>query len=128
MRLADMKCTACRGDEPGASEDDIRRWLAQLPEWKAAAGSGPRAAAKRVTRTFRFRAFADALLFTSKVGALAESEGHHPEIVTAWGRVSVSWWTHAIGGLHLNDFVMAAKTDELYRGLVPERDEDEGPD
>ena len=60
-----------------------------------------------------FPVFASALAFTNQVGALAEAEGHHPAILTEWGRVTVSWWTHAIRGLHRNDFIMAAKTDAL---------------
>jgi 4a-hydroxytetrahydrobiopterin dehydratase len=111
MGLSSLKCTACRRGEPPASEDEIREYLKQLGEWELLAGKSP----PRIARTFRFAAFADALLFTTQVGSLAESEGHHPEMVIAWGRVTVSWWTHAIGGLHRNDFVMAAKTDELYR-------------
>jgi 4a-hydroxytetrahydrobiopterin dehydratase len=63
---------------------------------------------------FRFKNFRQALEFTNKIGDIAEQEGHHPVIVTEWGRVKVSWWTHKIQGLHQNDFIMAAKTDELY--------------
>jgi 4a-hydroxytetrahydrobiopterin dehydratase len=71
---------------------------------------------KRLERTFGFRNFAEALAFTDKVGERAEVEGHHPALLTEWGRVTVTWWTHKIGGLHQNDFIMAAKTDELYGG------------
>ena len=110
MELSGLKCTACRPGEPPASENEIREYLQQLGDWKLLADKRP----TRIARTFRFGAFADALFFTTQVGGLAESEGHHPEIVTAWGRVVVSWWTHAIGGLHRNDFVMAAKTDARY--------------
>ena len=66
---------------------------------------------------FTFGSFAEALAFTDAVGALAEAEGHHPAILTEWGRVTVTWWTHAIKGLHRNDFIMAARTDELYGGV-----------
>ncbi len=124
MGLLQIKCTACRKGEPPASDSDVRLWLGQLPEWRLAEEVSPR----RITRKFRFSGFADALLFTSQVGSLAESEGHHPEIVTAWGRVTVSWWTHAVKGLHLNDFVMAAKTDELYRPFAAARDGNDRPD
>jgi 4a-hydroxytetrahydrobiopterin dehydratase len=68
---------------------------------------------KRLERSFLFDDFAQALAFTNKVGQIAEEEGHHPDILTEWGRVTVSWWTHKIGGLHKNDFIMAAKTDNL---------------
>jgi pterin-4a-carbinolamine dehydratase len=64
-------------------------------------------------RAFEFPSFADALAFTNRVGALAEKEGHHPALLTEWGRVTVTWWTHKIRGLHRNDFIMAAKTDAL---------------
>jgi 4a-hydroxytetrahydrobiopterin dehydratase len=67
----------------------------------------------RLERQYRFRSFVDALAFTNRVGEIAEAEGHHPAILTEWGRVTVSWWTHKIRGLHRNDFVMAAKTDRL---------------
>ncbi|PYN58661.1 MAG: 4a-hydroxytetrahydrobiopterin dehydratase [Candidatus Rokuibacteriota bacterium] len=67
----------------------------------------------RLERVFHFPSFADALAFTNRVGALAEAEGHHPALLTEWGRVTVTWWTHKIRGLHRNDFIMAAKTDGL---------------
>lgn len=68
----------------------------------------------QLERTFRFSDFREALRFTLEVGELAENEGHHPVLVTRWGRVTVTWWTHKIRGLHRNDFIMAAKTDALY--------------
>jgi 4a-hydroxytetrahydrobiopterin dehydratase len=61
-----------------------------------------------------YKNFVEALHFTNKVGELAETEGHHPSLLTEWGKVTVTWWTHKINGLHRNDFIMAAKTDELY--------------
>ncbi|MEP0825876.1 MAG: 4a-hydroxytetrahydrobiopterin dehydratase, partial [Nitrososphaera sp.] len=66
-------------------------------------------------KSFAFKDFAEALAFTNRVGAIAEQEGHHPDILTEWGKVTVSWWTHKIKGLHKNDFIMAAKTDALLR-------------
>ena len=68
----------------------------------------------RLERGYRFGDFAGALAFTDAVGALAEAEGHHPAILTEWGRVTVTWWTHKIRGLHRNDFIMAAKSDAAY--------------
>jgi 4a-hydroxytetrahydrobiopterin dehydratase len=73
---------------------------------------------RRLRRIFSFDDFAQALEFTNKVGVLAEEEGHHPALLTEWGRTTVTWWTHKIRGLHRNDFVMAAKTDVLYRPRV----------
>ena len=61
-----------------------------------------------------FRNFTESLTFTNQVGKIAEEQGHHPVLVTEWGRVTVTWWTHKIKGLHRNDFIMAAKTDQIY--------------
>ena len=69
---------------------------------------------KRVKKVYKFKNFVQALEFTNKVGAIAEEENHHPLIIKEWGRVTLQFWTHKIGGLHKNDFIMAAKTDELY--------------
>jgi 4a-hydroxytetrahydrobiopterin dehydratase len=68
---------------------------------------------KRIERSFKFKNFEETLLFTNKIGKMAEEEGHHPSILTEWGRVTVTWWTHKINGLHRNDFIMAAKSDQL---------------
>lgn len=73
---------------------------------------------ERLERQFRFANFANALEFTIRVGAIAEAEDHHPAILTEWGRVTVGWWTHVVGGLHRNDFIMAAQTDRLYAVTV----------
>ena len=69
---------------------------------------------RRLQREFDFKNFPEALAFTNRVGELAEEEGHHPLLKTEWGKVTVQWWTHAIGGLHRNDFIMAAKTSDAY--------------
>jgi 4a-hydroxytetrahydrobiopterin dehydratase len=81
----------------------------QVPEWQIV----PRDGVDRLERVFPFPDFASALRFTNRVGQIAEAEGHHPALLTEWGRVTVTWWTHKIGGLHRNDFIMAARTDEL---------------
>lgn len=81
-----------------------------VPEWEIFEVKGK----NRLRRRFRFPDFGSALAFTLEVGRIAEDQDHHPRIVTQWGSVTVDWWTHAIGGLHENDFVMAAKTDRLY--------------
>ncbi len=110
QELTDMKCTACRGDEPPLTDEEIAELLVQVPEWEVVERDG----IKRLERRFKFRNFAQALAFTNKVGQAAEAEGHHPAILTEWGRVTVTWWTHKIKGVHQNDFIMAAKTDQLY--------------
>ena len=109
-RLTGLKCTACRKGEPTVTDEEIARLRPQVPDWQIVERDGIR----RLERTFRFKDFAEALAFTNKVGALAEEEGHHPRLCTDWGKVTVTWWTHKIKGLHRNDFIMAAKTDQLY--------------
>jgi 4a-hydroxytetrahydrobiopterin dehydratase len=74
---------------------------------------------RRLEREFRFRNFSAALDFTNQIGGLAEEEDHHPALLTEWGRVTAAWWTHRVGGLHRNDFIMAAKTDEIYHSVPP---------
>ena len=108
--LEEMKCVPYRGDGPTGTDAEIAELLLQVPEWKIVEQDG----IKRLERAFKFRNFAQALAFTNKVGELAEAEGHHPAILTEWGKVTVTWWTHKIRGLHRNDFIMAAKTDPLY--------------
>lgn len=109
MKLSSLKCEACRADSPRASEDQRREFMTQLPDWEIVHQDGE----DRLQRVFRFKTFAQALAFTNKVGAVAEAEDHHPLLITEWGRVTVQWWTHSIGGLHINDFVLAAKTDAV---------------
>ena len=110
--LAEMKCTACRGDEPTLTDAEIAELHPQVPDWQIVQREG----VKRLERTFKFSNFAQALAFTNKVGEQAEEEGHHPALLTEWGKVTVTWWTHKIGGVHQNDFIMAARTDELFEG------------
>ena len=81
-----------------------------MPEWEVV----ERDVTKQLERSFGFDNSAQALKFTRRVGEKADEEGHHPALLTEWGKVTVTWWTHKIGGLHHNDFVMAAKTDELF--------------
>jgi len=110
--LAGERCVACRPGAPAATETEIGEGLRALPGWRVEERDG----VPRLTRVFTVGDFVAALAFTNRVGAAAEEQGHHPALLTEWGRVTVSWWTHAIGGLHRNDFVMAAKTDALYGG------------
>jgi len=105
-----MNCVACRKDAPTVTDDEIAELHPQIPDWNIVDLDG----IKRLSRVFPFADFAQALDFTDTVGALAEEEGHHPGLQTEWGRTTVTWWTHKIKGLHRNDFIMAAKTDQLY--------------
>jgi len=93
------------------SESEIVEYLTTLPGWLVVEVDG----VKHLTKSFAFKNFAYALAFTDRVGELAEQEGHHPALLTEWGKVTATWWTHAIAGLHQNDFIMAAKTDEAFR-------------
>jgi 4a-hydroxytetrahydrobiopterin dehydratase len=108
-----MKCVACRRDAPTVTEAEIAELQPQVSAWEIVEQDG----IKKLNRVFRFGDFAQALAFTNALGELAEEEGHHPALLTEWGSTTVTWWTHKINGLHRNDFVMAAKVDDLYRRL-----------
>ena len=107
--LAAENCVACRSDAPRVTDAEMRGLKPEIPQWSVVERDG----VARLERVFPFANFAEALAFTNRVGALAEAAGHHPAITTEWGRVTVGWWTHAIAGLHRNDFIMAARTDEM---------------
>ncbi len=107
--LSAERCVACRRDSPRVTEAEIVELRREVPDWQLL----ERDSIARLERVFHFPNFADALAFTNRVGALAEEEAHHPALLTEWGRVTVTWWTHKIRGLHRNDFIMAAKTDAL---------------
>jgi 4a-hydroxytetrahydrobiopterin dehydratase len=113
--LKDQKCEACRVGAPRVTDEEMQSLLPRIPEWELKQVDG----IKRLVRTFIFPNFKEALAFTDKVGEAAETEGHHPAILTEWGKVTVSWWTHKIKGLHVNDFVMAAKTDDISVNTIP---------
>ena len=119
-QLVKEKCVACRSDAPHVTEQEIEELNPQIPEWQLRETDG----IKRLERSFRFRNFAQALAFTNRIGELAEEEGHHPRLATEWGRVSATWWTHKIRGLHRNDFIMAAKTDQLYQQFARDLNRD----
>ena len=108
--LHQIKCVACRAGEPTVTDSEIDMLLPQIPEWQVKEVDG----IKRLERVFKLKNFAQALEFTNMVGAIAEEENHHPLIITEYGKVTINWWTHKIGGLHKNDFIMAAKTDKIH--------------
>ena len=107
--LAAGKCVACRGGEPTVTDAEIAEYHPQIAEWQTIEVDG----IKRLQRVFKLKNFIEAVAFTNKIAMVAEKEDHHPLIITEWGKVTVQWWTHKIKGLHKNDFIMAAKTDEL---------------
>jgi 4a-hydroxytetrahydrobiopterin dehydratase len=97
-------------DDRRLTADELASKLAQVREWHLVKRDG----IARIERVFLFPNFAQAMAFAVRVGQEAEEAGHHPAILTEWGRVTVTWWTHRIKGLHRSDFVMASKTDKLY--------------
>ena len=113
-QLTQEKCVACRRDSPPVTDHEVSELYPQVSEW----GLIDEDEIRKLDRTFRFDNFQHALDFTAAVGELAEAEGHHPRLITEWGRVRVTWWTHKIRNLHRNDFLMAAKSDSLYEQAV----------
>ncbi len=107
--LSHGKCEVCHTLTSAATADETNKYMQQLPEWRIVEIDG----VNQLQRCYKFKNFEQALAFTNQLGVIAETAGHHPAILTEWGRVTVNWWTHKIGGLHRNDFIMAAKTDQL---------------
>jgi 4a-hydroxytetrahydrobiopterin dehydratase len=97
-------------DRRKVTEEEMSQLAAQVPEWQIVEPEG----IKQLDRVFGFKDLLQALAYTNRVGQLAEAQGHHPALLTEWGKVTVTWWSHDIRGLQRNDFVMAVKTDELY--------------
>jgi 4a-hydroxytetrahydrobiopterin dehydratase len=109
--LTSQKCEACRVGAPPVTPQEAAQLRPQVPDWRIIEEDG----IPKLDRTFTFKNFRDAIAFTDAVGVAAEEEGHHPRLTTEWGKVAVTWWTHKIRNLHKNDFIMAAKTDEIYK-------------
>lgn len=106
MELRDERCASIGKNTPRLTEAEIAELQPHVPGWEIMVQDG----IPQLQRVFRFKNFAEAIAFTNRVGEIAERENHHPAILTEWGKVTVTWWTHAAGGLHRNDFIMAAKT------------------
>jgi 4a-hydroxytetrahydrobiopterin dehydratase len=105
-QLADKKCVPCRGGVPPVKGQELQDLLKSVPEWNAINEH-------HLTRQFKFPDFKQALDFVNRVGALAEEQGHHPDILLAWGKAEITLWTHKIDGLTESDFIMAAKIDRV---------------
>jgi 4a-hydroxytetrahydrobiopterin dehydratase len=112
--LTAMQCVPCRGDEPPATGEELKELMPTIPEWDIVEKNG----APQLQRTFNFSDFQATLDFTNQVGETAEAEGHHPVITLTWGKATVEWYTHAISNIHKNDFIMAAKTDQIYEAMT----------
>ena len=109
-QLSVSRCVPCQGNEPPLNQAQIAELRPEVPDWSLVEEEG----VKRLERLFRFRNYADSVAFTNQVAEIANAQDHHPLIVLEWGKVKVQWWTHKIKGLHRNDFIMAAKTDDLW--------------
>ena len=106
--LASKTCVPCRGGVPPLRDAELQALAQQVEGWKVVEEH-------HITRSYKFPDFRTALEFTNRVGALAEQQGHHPDIYLAWGKVDVTTWTHKIDGLTESDFILAAKIDQLYQ-------------
>jgi len=107
--LTQMSCEACRAGAPEVSGEELAELMKEIPDWRIETRDG----VMQLEKVYTFKNFKGAMSFSNKVFDLAEAEGHHPGVLTEWGKVTVTWWTHAIQGLHKNDLVCAAKTDLL---------------
>ena len=108
--LSKQNCEACRADAPKISDEDLKTLMPNIPDWSVIVVDG----VMQLSREYEFRNFEQAMAFSNRVGEIAEAEGHHPAILTEWGKVTVTWWSHKIKGLHKNDLIMAARTDRVY--------------
>lgn len=108
-QLNEQKCEACHAQAPQATQAQKQQWMSELAGWRIQTEQG----VEQLYKAYSFKNFVQALEFTNKVGELAESANHHPKIITEWGKVTLVWWTHKINGLHKNDFICAAKSDQI---------------
>ena len=107
VTLAAKHCVPCKGGVPPLRGEELQKLSRQLPDWKVIAEH-------HITKTFIFPDFKTALGFVNRAGAVAEAEGHHPDLLLTWGRVDVKTYTHKIDGLTESDFILAAKIDEAF--------------
>jgi len=112
LALAEKSCTPCRGGVPPLTQEEAAKYHEQAPEWEMLDNT------TRIERTYRCKNFRDAFAFVERVAALAEAEGHHPDIRFGWGYATISLLTKKIKGLHENDFIMAAKLDRIAAGMT----------
>ena len=110
VELSEQGCEACRADAALISDAELQQLMPAIPDWQVVVVD----AVMQLTREFAFRNFAQAMAFSNRIGDIAEAEDHHPAILTEWGKVTVTWWSHNIRGLHKNDLIMAARTDQAY--------------
>ena len=107
--LTQMKCEACQADAPKVTDEELAELIRMIPDWGVQVRDGN----MQLERVYKFKNFKLAMAFTNKLAELAEEEFHHPGILTEWGKVTVTWWSHSIKGLHKNDFIMEAQSEQL---------------
>ncbi len=108
-QLASLKCVPCRGGTPPLTDSRINEMMPAVPSWTRIKQEG----IDKIQKSFKFKGFKTAVAFVNRVADIAEEQGHHPDILIEWNKVTLTLWTHAIKGLFDNDFIMAAKIDEL---------------
>ncbi len=108
--LASSTCEACRIDAPKVSDDEASLLIKEIEGWDVIDEG-----VKKLKKEFSFSNYSDSVDFSNKVADMAEQEDHHPQIILEWGKVTVIWWSHKIKGLHKNDFICAAKTNNLSK-------------
>ncbi len=117
-RLSQSDCEACRVGASSVSAEEAQGLLLQIPDWVLIEVDGIMQLQRHYNFSNKFsngsNNFASVMAFANALAALAEQQDHHPSILVEWGKATVTWWTHSIAGLHRNDFVMAAKTDDLF--------------
>lgn len=105
-----QQCEACHAQAPKVSDAELAELLRAIPDWQAISDNQ----ILKLQRAYSFKQYNDAMAFANRVAELADQIGHHPDLLVQWGKTTVTWWTHKIGGLHKTDFIMAAKSDKLY--------------
>jgi 4a-hydroxytetrahydrobiopterin dehydratase len=107
--LASETCEACRADSPRLTDAELQELRSEIPGWEVIERDG----IKRLQKVYKVKNFVAALDAANRIGDAAEAEGHHPSLLVEWGQITVTWWTHKIRGLHRNDVIMAARTDQI---------------
>tara|TARA_B110000211_G_C13998355_1_gene517239 strand:+ start:813 stop:1148 length:336 start_codon:yes stop_codon:yes gene_type:complete len=108
MQLDQRQCIKYTADTVSLTDSELDQLRLEVSDWQLQLRDG----VKQLSKQFSFPDYVQTMAFTQRVGELAEAENHHPEILTKWGKVTVTWWTHAVNGLHINDFICAVKTDQ----------------
>ncbi|PCI41001.1 MAG: 4a-hydroxytetrahydrobiopterin dehydratase [Moraxellaceae bacterium] len=109
--LSEQTCEACKVGAPKVSDEELGGLLKKIPDWNIEVRDN----IMQLEKCFSFKKYTESVAFTNRVAEASEQQGHHPAVLLEWGKVTVTWWSHKIKALHKNDFIMAAKTDQLYQ-------------